>query len=128
MSKVFEYDTPAKIPKDAFHVWQFIDLHPECKDMDEEEIQEMDGMWFRKAVINRAMTYEKPELNLYDAFYPSEQDCVLHTLKILKKQKKYTLKQVVTMDIQYLQNTVPGLSYRKKITRQALAMLKKECI
>jgi hypothetical protein len=96
--------------------------------MDEEEIQEMDGMWFRKAVINRAMIYEKPELNLYDAPYPSEQDCVLHTLEILKKQKKYTLKQVVTMDIQDLQNTVPGLSYRKKITRQALAMLKKECI
>jgi hypothetical protein len=122
MSTVFEYDTPTNIPKDAYHVWQFIDLHPECKDMDEEELQEIDGMWFRKAVINRAMTYEKPQF--YDTPYPSENDCVLHTLEILKKQKKYTLKQIVMMDIQDLQNTVPGLSYRKKITRQALAMLK----
>jgi hypothetical protein len=126
MSKIFEYDTPSKIPKDAVHVWQFIDLHPECRHMDEEEIQEMDGMWFRKAVINRAMTYENP--HLYDIPYPSEEDCVLHTLEILKKQKKYTLKQVIKMDIQDLQNSVPGLSYRKRITRQALAMLKKECI
>ena len=126
MSKVFEYERPGKVPQDAFHVWQFIESHPECKDMDEEELQEMEGMWFRKAVINRAMTYEKPALDLYDAPYPSEQDCVLHTLQILKTQKKYTLKQVVTMDIQDLQNNVAGLSYRKKITRQALSILKKD--
>ncbi len=125
MSKIFEYETPLKIPKDAFHVWQFMEAHPECKNFDEEELQEMDGMWFRKAVINCAMMYEKPSFNLYDVPYPSEEDCILHTLQILLQQKKYNFTKLINMDIQDLQNTIPGLSYRKKITRQALALLKK---
>ncbi len=81
-------------------------------------------MWFRKAAINRALNYEKPASDLYDAAYPSEKDCVTHTVEILKNQQKYTLRQVVTMDIQTLQNTVAGLCFRKKITRQALLILK----
>ncbi len=126
MSKIFDYETPEKIPINAFHVWQFIAAHPECQGMNEEELQEMNGMWFRKAVINRALHYAKPASDMYDALYPSEYDCVLHTLEVLRSQQQYTLKQVVTMNIQNLQNTVVGLCYRKKITRQALNILRKE--
>ena len=49
------------MPLDAFHIWQFLAIR-ECDHKDEEDIQEMDGMWFRKASIAHARTLSETTL------------------------------------------------------------------
>src|SRR6202161_568618 len=108
----FLYSMPKDIPSEVYHIWQFIDNHPECKNMDEEDMQEMANMWYRKAAINRALKYGKPtDFDSFAMSYPLEQDCVSSTYEILLQQKIYSLDQIFEINIQELQNNVPGLCF-----------------
>ncbi len=125
MPKLFEFKEVQSddIPSSVYHIWQFIDKHPECKDMDEEELQGVEGMWFRKVAIAQALDYGRPKTDPMPNTYPTEEQAVAEVQDILQKQKKYRLEELLQVNLQVLQNNVVGLVYRKRITRQALKNL-----
>jgi len=110
-----------KTPKSVYEIWKFFDNHPEALEMDDEDVQEMEGMWFRKASLFQARWHGRPDSGMEDVHYPTEAECITRALAALEKQKQYPNLQHV--DIQDIQNNVPGLPFRKKITRKALALL-----
>jgi len=108
----------------VYEIWKFFDDHPETLDMDDEDVQEMDGMWFRKASLFQARCHGRPQNGMENASYPTEAECISRTFAVLKEQTTYSNLQHV--DIQDIQNNVSGLPFRKRITRKALALLASE--
>jgi len=110
------------IPAHIHQIAQFFVQHPECDDLGEETIQDMEGMWFRKTAIEEARYTDKVDIDS-SVRYPTEKECVLDTLQMLLKQIKIPIARLSDVDLEFLQDTIPGLCYRKSIIRQALQII-----
>ncbi len=117
---------------DIFHfrsIWQFLQKN-NCVTSDPDAIQDMDGMWYRKATILAAISYAQDggqkHLESPAVFPLSKSDCVAMVKQTVLEYYGDDLDQLKSLDIQTLQNTMP-VYFRKKITREALAQLATGC-
>jgi hypothetical protein len=107
-------------------IWNFLLKHKYSQLLPADEIQELDGMYFRKAAIANALRHGCPvDSNLL--LYPSMEECIEHAQHILLEH--WTIGELKEMirngpfPIQHIQNTTPTMVYRKRITKEALRRL-----
>jgi hypothetical protein len=121
--KIISFTPTTSISPDVYEIWKFFDDHPECLDMDDEDVQELPMMWFRKASLFKARRCGRPATGMDKVVYPTEEECIARAMVALSKQTQYALRNLATIDIQEIQNNVSGLPFRKKVTRKAIAKL-----
>jgi len=110
------------IPAYIHQIARFFVQHPECEDLSSEMIQDLEGMWFCKTAIEEAGFTDKVDIDL-SVRYPTEKECVLHSLQMLLKQTMIPIARLPDVDLEFIQDTIRGLCYRKSIIRQALIII-----
>ena len=58
--------------------------------MDDEDVQDMDEMWYRKASLFRARTNGRPTTGMDTIIYPTEEECVARAFNALQNQTVFT--------------------------------------
>src|SRR5690348_5924402 len=103
--KEISFTQSAEMPWHCYAIWRFFDSHPECVDMDDEDVQQYTEMYFRKASLFQARQMGRPKDGMMNAIeYPTKQDCITMTILILQKEMRAGNDVLDdTIDIQDLQ-------------------------